>query len=64
MEVNNNMRPNQLFSVIQVDMIKKSQDTVKNIIGSIIENNFENTKRLQEEVAKTTGSGGNLNIKA
>jgi hypothetical protein len=64
MEVNNTMRPNQLFSLIQVDMIKKSQDTVKNIIGSIIENNFENTKKLQEEVAKITGSGGNLNIKA
>jgi len=64
MEVNNSMRPNQLFSLIQVDMIKKSQDTVKNIIGSIIENNFENTKKLQEEVAKITGSGGNLNIKA
>jgi hypothetical protein len=64
MEVNNTMRPNQLFSLIQIDMIKKSQDTVKNIIGSIIENNFENTKKLQEEVAKITGSGGNLNIKA
>jgi hypothetical protein len=63
MEVNNSMRPNQLFSEIQVDVIKKSQDVVTNLISSILENNLDN-KKIQEEVAKTTGSGGNLNIKA
>ena len=63
MEVNNSMRPNQLFSEIQVDVIKKSQDVVTNLISSILDNNLDN-KKLQEEVAKTTGSGGNLNIKA
>jgi hypothetical protein len=64
MQVNNNMTPYQLFGAIQTDVIKKSQDVVKDIIGNLLEKNFENSMKLQEEVAKTTGSGGNLNIKA
>jgi len=29
-----------------------------------LKNTFENTMKIQEEVAKTTGAGPNLNIKA
>ncbi|WP_457564206.1 shikimate kinase [Caminibacter sp.] len=63
MQVNNSMRPDQLIQAIQVDMIKKSQDVTKNIIGKILQDNFENTMKIQQEAAKATGVGMNLNIK-
>ena len=63
MDVNTSMRPTQLMQTIEVDMIKKSQDVTKNIIGKILQDNFENTLKIQQEAAKITGSGGNLNIK-
>ncbi len=52
-----------LKQTIQVDMIKKSQDTQKNLISKILQDSFVNTMQINQEVAKTTGSGGNLNIK-
>jgi hypothetical protein len=63
MQIDNNMAPNQLISQIQVDVLKKSEDTTKNLLGKILEDNFENTKKLEEEAAKITGKGMNLNIK-
>jgi hypothetical protein len=53
-----------LQASIQTEVIKKSQDIVKNIIGDILEKSFENSKKLQEEVAKATNTGINLDIKA
>jgi len=52
-----------LKAVVQTEMIKKSQDVVKNELGYILEKNMENTKAI-EEAAKFTGNGNNLNIKA
>jgi len=52
-----------LQATIQTEIIKKSQDTVKNIIGDIIEKSFENSQKLQEEVAKATNTGINLDIR-
>jgi hypothetical protein len=57
------MRPNQLMQAIQVDVLKKSEDVTKNILGKILQDNFENTMKIQQEAAKITGAGGNLNIK-
>ncbi|EDM24625.1 shikimate kinase [Caminibacter mediatlanticus TB-2] len=62
MEVSNSST--LLKATIQTEMIKKSQDVVKNVIGNILEKTFENTKEIQQEAAKITGSGGNLNIQA
>ena len=61
MQINNDA--STLKSAIQVDLIKKSQDIAKNQISYILEKNMQNTKAL-EEVAKFTGRGNNLNIKA
>ena len=60
MEVNNNT--STLNLAIQTDVIKKSQDVVKNQIEDILKKSFENTKAI-EEAAKFTGVGNNLNIK-
>ncbi len=60
MEINS---ASSLKATIQTEMIKKSQDVVKNILGKILENNFENTQKIQQ-AAKATGAGINLNIKA
>jgi len=62
MQVNNSA--SLMKATIQTEVIKKSQDVVKNVIGNILEKTFENTKEIQQEVAKITGSGGNLNIQA
>jgi hypothetical protein len=61
MEINS---ASSLKATIQTEMIKKSQDVVKNILGKILEDNFENTQKIQQEAAKATGAGINLNIKA
>ena len=61
MQVTNNA--SSLKAVIQTELIKKSQDVVKNQISYILEKNMQNTKAL-EEAAKFTGTGNNLNIKA
>jgi len=61
MQVNNNA--SSLKLTLQTEVIKKSQDVVKNQIGYILEKNMENTKAI-EEAAKFTGNGINLNIKA
>jgi len=53
-----------LHAAIQVDVQKKAQDVVKNILGGILEKTFENTKKIEEMVASSTGKGINLNIKA
>ena len=61
MEVNNNS--STLNLAIQTEVIKKSQDVVKNQIEDILQKSMENTKAV-EEAAKFTGAGNNLNIKA
>ncbi len=61
MQVTNNA--SSLKAAIQTELIKKSQDVVKNQISYILEKNMQNTKAL-EEAAKFTGTGNNLNIKA
>jgi len=48
---------------ISTEILKKSQDVVKNIVGDLLDKSFENSKRL-EEVAKALNKGVNLNIKA
>jgi len=48
---------------LQTEIIKKSQDVVKNQIGYLLEKNFENTKAV-EEASKFLGKGVNLNTKA
>jgi len=53
-----------LRAAIQVDVQKKAQDSVKNILGNILEKAFENTKKIEEMAAASTGKGSNLNIKA
>jgi len=53
-----------LKAVIEVDVQKKAQDVVKNVLGDILEKTFENTKKIEEMAAKSTGKGMNLNIKA
>ena len=60
MQVTNNA--SSLKAAIQTELIKKSQDVVKNQISYILEKNMQNTKAL-EEAAKFTGTGNNLNIK-
>ncbi|NPA87456.1 shikimate kinase [Caminibacter pacificus] len=64
MQVDNNMSPTSMMVAIQTDVIKKSEDTVKNIVGDILEKNFENTMKIEQQVAAATGTGANLNIKA
>jgi len=61
MQVNNSA--SNLKLAVQTEMIKKSQNVVKNELGYILEKNMENTKAI-EEAAKFTGNGNNLNIKA
>ena len=57
------MQITNVQSTIQTEMIKKSQDVVKNLVGDILEKNFENTKKIEEMAAQATGKGINLNIK-
>lgn len=61
MQVNNNA--SSLKAAIQTELIKKSENVVKNQISYILEKNMQNTKAI-EEAAKFTGTGNNLNIKA
>ena len=61
MEINNSASTLKL--AVQTEIIKKSQDVVKNQIGYLLEKNMQNTKAI-EEAAKFTGAGNNLNIKA
>jgi len=49
---------------IQVDVQKKAQDSVQNIIGTLLEKTFENTKQIEQMSAVSTGKGINLNVKA
>ena len=53
-----------LKAAIEVNVQKKAQDVVKNVLGDILEKTFENTKKVEEMAAKSTGKGMNLNIKA
>jgi len=61
MQINDNTG---LRAAIQVDVQKKAQDVVKNIVGDLLEKTFENTKKIEEISAQATGKGVNLNIKA
>ncbi|HIQ51548.1 MAG TPA: shikimate kinase [Nautiliaceae bacterium] len=51
-----------LKRVIEVTMQKKAQDVVKNVVGKILENTFENTKAIEKMVANETGKGVNINL--
>ncbi len=60
--VNNFFNPTQLQDAVAVEVMKKSRDVVKDVVGKILEDNFENTMKIQQEAAAVTGAGGNLNI--
>jgi len=60
MQVNNSA--SNLKLAIQTELIKKSEDVVKNQIGYILEKNLGNPKEIEQQVAKATGKGINLNI--
>ena len=60
MQVTNNAN---LQEAIQVNVQKKAQDVVKNVLGNLLEKTFEDTKKIQEMAAASTGKGINLNIK-
>jgi hypothetical protein len=51
-------------TAIQVDVQKKAQDVVKNVLGDILEKTFENTMKIEQMSAAATGRGTNINIKA
>ncbi len=53
-----------LKEAIQVNVQKKAQDVVKNVLGNILEKAFENTKKIEEMAAQSTGKGVNFNAKA
>ena len=61
MQVNNSA--SNLKLAVETEIIKKSQNIVKNQIEYLLEKNIENSKAVEEE-AKLTGAGNNLNIKA
>jgi len=61
MQVTNNT---DLQTQIQVDVQKKAQDVVKNVVGDILEKSFENTMKIQQMAAEATGKGININTKA
>ena len=48
---------------VATEIIKKSQEVVKNEIGDILKKSMENSKAV-EEAAKFTGTGNNLDIRA
>jgi len=52
------------LQTIQVEMIKKSQDVVKNLVGTILDDSLKNSQKLQEEVARSTQKGIHLNLRA
>jgi hypothetical protein len=54
---------NNLKTAIQVEVQKKSQDVVKNVLGNLLEKTFENTKKIEEMAAAATGKGQRINIK-
>jgi len=49
---------------ISVEVLKKSQEVVTNQISKILEDNFENTLKIQQEAAQALGAGNNINIQA
>jgi hypothetical protein len=63
MEVNTTMAPTDLQTSISVEVMKKSQEVVKNEVSKILEDTFENTMKIQQEAAMTLGNGINLDIK-
>ncbi|MEO1923785.1 MAG: YjfB family protein [Nautiliaceae bacterium] len=60
--LNNSFNPTQLQDAVAVEVMKKSRDVVEDVVGKILEDNFENTMKIQQEAAAVTGVGGNLNI--
>ena len=51
-------------TAIQVDVQKKAQDVVKNVVGDLLEKTFENTMKIEQMSAAATGKGMNINVKA
>ena len=56
--------PTLLRGAIQTEIIKKSQDVVKNQIGYILEKNMENSIELEKKAAEFLGKGVHFNLKA
>ena len=50
-------------NAVKIEVAKKSVDTQTKLMEKILEDNFENTMRIQQQVDNVTGIGGNLNIK-
>jgi len=48
---------------VQTEVIKKSQDVVKNELGYILEKNMENSMELEKKAAEFLGKGINFNTK-
>jgi hypothetical protein len=53
-----------LKTAIQVDVQKKAQDVVKNVVGKLLEDTFKNTMAIEQQAAAATGKGMNLNVQA
>ena len=47
---------------IQTEVLKKSENVMKNQIGYILEKNLGNPKEIEQKAAEITGKGINLNI--
>ncbi len=47
---------------IQTEILKKSENVMKNQIGYILEKNLGNPKEIEQKAAEITGKGINLNI--
>ena len=62
MKIDNN--PAMLKTAIETEVIKKSEDVVKNQIGYILEKNMENSVELEKKAAEFLGKGVNFNQKA
>ncbi len=62
MRVNNSASTLKL--ALQTEIIKKSQNVVKNQIGYILDKNMENSKELEKKAAEFLGKGVNFNQKA
>ncbi|NPA11771.1 MAG: shikimate kinase [Epsilonproteobacteria bacterium] len=56
------VNPSQVKDAVSVEVLKKSEDVVKNQIGKILEDNFEQTMKIQQEAAAATGAGVNINV--
>lgn len=61
--ISNSMANLNVNNAVKIEVAKKSVDTQTQLMEKILEDNFENTMKIQQQVANVTGIGGNLNIK-